>query len=332
MELIAGPSLDHVIDDLKNGREPSGLAFGPSKGSSTSEHASADSSGSGSSMFSGTAYFDQVATMIADVADALDHAHEQAVIHRDVKPSNLLLAPDGRLSINDFGLARMLEQPGMTMSGEFVGTPMYMSPEQIASGRTKLDHRTDIYSLGATLYELLTLVPPFSGNSRDEVLTQILHKDPRQPRKLKGRVPQDLETICMKAIERDPDRRYQTAGLFAQDLRSFADRRSISARRVGPIEKTVRLARRNPVVTALLAVIIVGPRGFCPSPASPVAFARRAENRSGTSRRGARAALPTQSNRRAASSGLVSGRNEDSRRPASGNAKTRSLGRKSSAI
>ena len=95
--------------------------------------------------------------MIADVADALQHAHDEGVIHRDIKPSNLLLSADGRLSLNDFGLARILEQPGMTMSGEFVGSPLYMSPEQITAGRAPLDHRTDIYSLGATLYELLTL-------------------------------------------------------------------------------------------------------------------------------------------------------------------------------
>src|SRR6185369_2478734 len=112
---------------------------------------------------------DSVAKMMAEVADALHYAHEQGVIHRDLKPSNLLLAPDGRLSVNDFGLARVLEQPGMTLSGEFVGTPAYMSPEQISAGRTDLDHRTDVYSLGATLYELLTLERPFTG-PRDLVL------------------------------------------------------------------------------------------------------------------------------------------------------------------
>jgi eukaryotic-like serine/threonine-protein kinase len=104
--------------------------------------------------------FDRAAAMIAAVADALHHAHQQGVTHRDIKPSNLLLSTDGRLSVTDFGLARMLEQPGMTVTGEFVGTPAYMSPEQITAGRIPLDHRTDIYSLGATLYELLTLSPP----------------------------------------------------------------------------------------------------------------------------------------------------------------------------
>src|SRR5262249_19303200 len=127
---------------------------------------------SSSSIGSGSAQFDAIARMIAEVADALDHAHKNGVVHRDVKPANLLLAPEGRLSINDFGLARLLEQPGMTTTGEFVGTPAYMSPEQITAGRIPIDHRTDIYSLGATLYELLTLQPPFKGERRDQVLAQ----------------------------------------------------------------------------------------------------------------------------------------------------------------
>ena len=159
--------------------------------------------------------------MIADVAEALDHAHEHGVIHRDVKPSNLLLGPDGRLSINDFGLARMLEQPGMTVSGEFVGSPLYMSPEQITAGAIPDNDRTDIYSLGATLYELLTHQPPFPGQTRDQVLSQILHKEPDSSRKLNRKIPIDLDTICMKAIDKDPDRRYQTAGKLADDLRNL---------------------------------------------------------------------------------------------------------------
>src|SRR5262249_8762432 len=182
----------------------------------------------------GGAYFDAVARLIAEVADALDYAHQQGVIHRDIKPSNLLLSPGGRLSLNDFGLARMLEQPGMTLTGEFVGTPAYMSPEQVTAGRTPLDHRTDIYSLGATLYELLTLQRPFPGERRDQVLAQILHKDPTAPRRVNKKVPKDLETICLKALEKDPDRRYQTAGQMAEDLRRYLNRFAIAARRTGP--------------------------------------------------------------------------------------------------
>src|SRR5207248_5495545 len=160
-----------------------------------------------SSLGSRGAYFDTVARLVSQVADALDHAHKQGVIHRDVKPSNLLLSPEGRLSVNDFGLARVLEQPGVTLTGEFVGTPAYMSPEQITAGRTPLDHRTDVYSLGATLYELLTLRPPFAGERRDQVLAQIMHKEPAPPRRLNPKVPVDLETICLKCLEKDPDLR-----------------------------------------------------------------------------------------------------------------------------
>src|SRR5262249_54031159 len=151
------------------------------EGSGASESSAALTS---SSLSSDGRYFDTVAKMVADVADALEYAHQQGIIHRDIKPSNLLLSPDGRLSINDFGLARLLEQPGVTMTGEFVGTPAYMSPEQITAGRVPVDQRTDIYSLGATLYELLTLRPPFTGERRDQLLAQIMHKEPRAPRRV----------------------------------------------------------------------------------------------------------------------------------------------------
>ena len=140
--------------------------------------------------------------------------------HQAVKPA---AAPDGRLSVTDFGLARLLEQPGMTMTGEFVGTPLYMSPEQIAAGRAPLDRRTDIYSLGATLYELLTLEPPFAAERRDQLIAQIMHKEPRPPRKVNRRVPVDLETICLKCVEKDPDRRYQTGKEMADDLRRYVE-------------------------------------------------------------------------------------------------------------
>ena len=272
MELIDGPSLDAVIKDLKqetteetetseaNADVPSWLrktalydATGPAS-DRTDDSASLSSS---STIAQGSKYFDHVASMIAEVADALDHAHEHGVIHRDIKPSNLLLAPNGRLSVNDFGLARMLEQPGMTMSGEFVGSPLYMSPEQITAGRVTIDHRTDIYSLGATLYELLALQPPFPGETRDQVLGQILQKDAVPPRKFNRKVPTDLDTICMKAIDKDPDRRYQTAGQLADDLRKYINRHAISARRIGVIGKSLRWISRHPSQTCLAALVLL---------------------------------------------------------------------------
>ncbi|HTU90867.1 MAG TPA: serine/threonine-protein kinase [Gemmataceae bacterium] len=273
MELIDGPSLDHVIRQMRagaNATDPTPTASedrddlaqtGPYITNASNTDASALTS---SSLGSGSGYFDTVARMIAEVADALKYAHQQGVIHRDIKPSNLLLSPTGRLSVNDFGLARMLEQPGMTLTGEFVGTPAYMSPEQITAGRTPLDQRTDIYSLGATLYEFLTLHPPFCGERRDQLLAQILHKEPKAPRKLNAKVPRDLETICLKCLEKDPDRRYQTAGALAGDLRRYLNRFAISARRAGHLAKLKKWAKRNPALAAacLVALLALAMTGF----------------------------------------------------------------------
>jgi tetratricopeptide (TPR) repeat protein len=265
MELIEGPSLDQVLRQLRGPTEPATpaplaqtTAYEPNPGVAHEAGLSA------SSLSSGGAYFDTVARMLAGVADALDHAHRQGVIHRDLKPGNLLLSPDGRLSLNDFGLARMLEQPGMTMTGEFVGTPLYMAPEQIAAGRVPIDHRADVYSLGATLYELLTLRPPFRGERRDQVIAQVLHKEPPAPRRLNPKVPVDLETICLKAMDKDPDRRYQTAGAMADDLRRYVNRFAISARRAGPLERLRKWVKRRPGLAAALAAVVValGVAGF----------------------------------------------------------------------
>jgi serine/threonine protein kinase len=268
MELIEGPSLDQIIRHLRQSQTtpPAGkhspcaptapVGDSPQDLARTGPYVelpAPDGSASGlssPSVCSDSSYFDTVARMVAEVADALDYAHKQGVIHRDVKPSNLLLSPQGRMSINDFGLARVLEQPGLTLTGEFVGTPAYMSPEQITSGRTPLDHRTDIYSLGATLYELLTLRPPFTGERRDQVLALIIHKEPYPPRSVNRKVPVDLETICLKALDKDPDRRYQTAGKVAEDLRRYLNRFAISARRIGPLGRLRKLIRRHPALAA----------------------------------------------------------------------------------
>jgi serine/threonine protein kinase len=279
MELIDGPSLDHVVRQLREGvagaeqsKAPEPLAHlsaRPAPPQAGAEVAATgpyvENSGSSNSVASLTSsslnsdshYFDTVARMVAEVADALGYAHKNGVIHRDIKPSNFLLSPEGRLSINDFGLARVLEQPGMTVSGEFVGTPAYMSPEQIAVGRIALDHRTDIYSLGATLYELLTLERPHTGKSREQVLAQIVQKEPKAPRRLQKKVPMDLETICLKCLEKDPDRRYQTATELAEDLRRFVNRFAISARRAGPVQRLVKWAKRRPAAAASLICVFL---------------------------------------------------------------------------
>jgi serine/threonine protein kinase len=278
MELIEGPSLDQVIRQLRQEaasgqtKKPELL---PGELETADLHADVDGGATAGGrdraisqvgpavMFgqispgSDLKFFDTVARMMAEVADALDHAHSNGVIHRDIKPSNLLLSPASHLSVNDFGLARVLEQPGMTTSGEFVGTPAYMSPEQITSGRIPLDHRTDIYSLGATLYELLTLEPPHKGQTREQLLAQIVQKEPTAPRRIQKKVPADLETICLKCLEKDPDGRYQSAAKLADDLRRYVNRFAISARRAGPMQRLAKWARRRPGIAASLGGIIL---------------------------------------------------------------------------
>jgi hypothetical protein len=234
--------------------------------------------------------------MVADVADALHHAHSQGVTHRDVKPSNLLLSSDGRLSVTDFGLARMLEQPGMTVTGEFVGTPAYMSPEQITAGRVPVDHRTDVYSLGATLYELLTLRPPFRADGRDKLLAQVVQQEPPAPRSIEPRVPRDLETICLKCLEKDPGRRYQSAKELADDLRRYLNRFAILAKRAGPLSRAKKWAKRNPALAAagLALLLALGAAGVVAYRSQRAEAERLAERRREATDRAILAAMSSQ--------------------------------------
>ena len=156
----------------------------------------------------GPAYFRWAAKVALESADALAHAHHQGVIHRDVKPSNLLIDAKGSIWVTDFGLARRLADPGITHHDSLLGTPRYMSPEQARTGT--IDGRTDVYSLGATLYELLTLRPPFDGQTAAELIDQIGGQEPLPPTKIDRRVPRDLETIALKALAKRPADRYAT--------------------------------------------------------------------------------------------------------------------------
>jgi len=189
-----------------------------------------------------------VARLFSEVADALHYAHQNGTVHRDIKPHNLLLGRDGRLHLTDFGLARLMDQPHLTISGAIMGTPAYMSPEQVRGDRD-VDHRTDIYSLGVTLYEVLTGQKPFAGQTRAQVIDAICTREPAPPRRLNPCVPRDLETICLRAMEKDPQRRYPTAAELAEDLRRFAEGRPIRARRVSWLGRALRWARRHKAVT-----------------------------------------------------------------------------------
>lgn len=264
MELVRGPSLDQVLDQLR--QESSQEPEVPSRSNLAEEEQpfridtlcnATDNTPSGTSTFrSGVSYYDNVARMIAEVADALEHAHQEGIIHRDIKPSNLLLGPDGRIRISDFGLARIREEPGMTVTGELMGSPRYMSPEQVSVEGSAVDHRADIYSLGVTLYELITLRPAFDAIERDRILNQVLQKEPAAARNINPRVPTDLETICQKAMQKSPPDRYQTAVDLADDLRRFVNRHSISARRIGWLGLSVKWCRRNRPLAAVTAILL----------------------------------------------------------------------------
>jgi outer membrane protein assembly factor BamB len=207
---------------------------------------------------------DRVAQWGLQAAEALTHAHQRGVIHRDVKPSNLILDNDERLWLTDFGLARRLDDVTLSMTGAILGTPRYMSPEQAAASNKRVDHRTDLFSLGATLYELIAGSPAFQGDTPHKVIQHILASEPQPIREVVPGVPRDLETIVMKCLAKEPHERYAAAADVAADLRAFLEGRPIRARRAGPVElaarwlksqqRSFRLAAAAAAVTLLITI------------------------------------------------------------------------------
>jgi serine/threonine protein kinase len=211
---------------------------------------------------SGPAFFRKAAQLGRKAAEALEHAHQLGVVHRDIKPANLLIDVRGDLWITDFGLALFQSGAGLTLTGELVGTLRYMSPEQAWAKRSQVDHRTDIYSLGATLYELLTLRPAFDADDRQELLQQITSEEPQALRRVDSAIPVELETIVLKAIAKVPAERYASAQELADDLQRFLEDKPIRARRPNLRERATKWVRRHRSVVgsavALLLVLLVG--------------------------------------------------------------------------
>ncbi len=287
MQFIQGQGLDNVLREVKRLRrqgvgavpEPAGepaLTVSAAQGlltdsfpgragildpSAGSSHATAnDPAGSSSTIVTQpqAQYYHGVARMGVQVAEALAYAHQQGVLHRDIKPSNLLVDVQGTVWVTDFGLAKAEGADDLTRTGDVVGTLRYMAPERF-DGRS--DPRSDVYSLGLTLYEMVTLEPAFRGTDRAQLVERILHEEPVRPRQVDPHVPRDLETIVLKAIDRDSARRYPTAAALAEDLRCFLEDRPIRARRVGVRERLWRWCRRNPALagaTVTAALLLLG--------------------------------------------------------------------------
>jgi predicted Ser/Thr protein kinase len=197
------------------------------------------------------------ATLVESVARAVQHAHDRAIIHRDLKPSNILLTREGQPKVTDFGVAKLLKfDLRLTHQNQFMGTPQYSAPEQLHSAGT-LTTQVDVYSLGVILYECLTGHPPHEGKTAAEMICQIIQTEPTPPRKVRREIPRDLETICLKCLQKDPEKRYHSAEALADDLQRFLAGEPISARAVTVTERAWKWCRRHPLSAALIAWIVV---------------------------------------------------------------------------
>lgn len=261
MQYIEGKSLAELIAAQRH-PAPSEAASAPGSPSAPTQPIAAAST---QTTPRDGAHFRCIAEWGIQAAEALEHAHSLGIVHRDIKPSNLLIDAAGKLWITDFGLARTATEAGLTMTGDVVGTLRYMSPEQALAKHDLVDHRSDIYSLGATLYELLTLRPVVDGKDREEILGKITFAEPPTPRSVDGAIPVDLETIVLKALAKEPAERYATAHELAADLERWLRGEPIQARRIGWWGRIWRWCRRNPslafvsglAIAALISTAVV---------------------------------------------------------------------------
>ncbi len=260
MQYIDGQSLEQAIAELRASKQRratnSTRGHGEVNGSTTTLLVRPASALPSRHSFEQGDIFQTVARLGREAAEALHHAHEHGIVHRDVKPSNLLIDGDGKLWVTDFGLARMQNDNGVTLTGDVVGTLRYMSPEQ-ANGSTLVDARTDVYSLGVTLYELITQAHAHPGEDRQTLLRQIINDEPIAPRKINPAVPIDLETIVLGAMARVRDERYVSAQALADDLGRFLEGKPTLARRPSLADRLGKWARRHRSLVAMASAALV---------------------------------------------------------------------------
>jgi serine/threonine protein kinase len=200
----------------------------------------------------------RAAAYLKTIAEAIHYAHERGLLHRDLKPSNVLIDSSDQPRVTDFGLARRLEGDSeLTLSGQVLGSPNYMPPEQAEAKRGQLSRRSDVYALGAMLYHVLTGRPPFVGETISDTLGQVINSEPVSPRLLNPSVPRDLETLCLKCLEKEPAKRYPTAQALVDELSRFLRNEPIEARPISPLEKMWRGCRRKPALTGLSAATVL---------------------------------------------------------------------------
>ena len=198
---------------------------------------------------------EKAAQLILTLAEAIHAAHEKGIVHRDLKPGNVVFTGNDEVKITDFGLAKWIDEASdLTKSGEMVGTPSYMAPEQVAGKSGVITARTDVYALGVILYELLTGRPPFTGSSSINTILHVMEDDPVPPNKLQSEIGHDLNTICLKCLEKEPEKRYETAAQLAADLQAYLEDRPITARRPSTVERSRKWIRRHPATSGFLAV------------------------------------------------------------------------------
>lgn len=261
MQLIEGPSLDLILEQLRRASGPDSAGVAPEPdtgvaptGEQTLAHLSTDFSTQRSKHKA--EIYRTAAQLMMQAAEALEYAHRQGIVHRDIKPANLLIDVRQNLWITDFGLAHLHTEQSLTGTGELVGTIRYASPEQLGGQRVVLDHRTDLYSLGATFYEFVTLRPVFSASTRHGLFQQVLNQDPVRPRAIDRTIPPELETILLKLLSKSPEERYASAQELVDDLRRFLHDEPIRARPPSLLERTRKWGRRHPAYIGAAVVVM----------------------------------------------------------------------------